>query len=157
MSQISRTIQSQDNRNDGDGEQVLIAQPLSNAEIEELLYSDAFPADERLARLREIRDELLESEASDFGSDDPGALLGQIHQAISLLEQPGGESMDPVSVDHNPEDHRETLSPDSDELDAIEKADEDSLDDDIPFEDDEVLDDSQSREADSVEPSKQAH
>jgi hypothetical protein len=29
--------------------------------------------------------------------------------------------MDPSSVDHNPEDHRETLAPDSDELEAIEK------------------------------------
>lgn len=158
MSQINRTVGSQDSRNDGDGEQVIIAQPLSSAEIEELLYSDEFPAAERLARLREYRLELSESEASDFGSDDPGALLNQVNQAISLLEQPGGESMDPVSVDHNPEDHRETLSPDSDELDALEAADEASMDDDIPDEDgDEVLDETEWEDGDGFDPGRGVH
>lgn len=127
MSRITQEVVSQDNRNDGDGEQVLINQPMSQSEIDELLYSDVFSRDERLARLREIREELSDQEASDFGSDDPGALLGQVIEAISSLEGDLGESMDPASVDHNPEDHRETLSPDSDELEAIEAADEASL------------------------------
>jgi len=127
MSRITQEVVSQDNRNDGDGEQVLINQPMSQSEIDELLYSDVFSRDERLARLREIREELSDEEASDFGSDDPGALLGQVIEAIAALEGDLGESMDPASVDHNPEDHRETLSPDSDELEAIEAADEASL------------------------------
>lgn len=127
MSRITQEVVSQDNRNDGDGEQVLINQPMSQSEIDELLYSDVFSRDERLARLREIREELSDQEASDFGSDDPGALLGQVIEAIAALEGDLGESMDPASVDHNPEDHRETLSPDSDELEAIEAADEASL------------------------------
>ncbi len=127
MSRITQEVVSQDNRNDGDGEQVLINQPISQSEIDELLYSDVFSRDERLARLREIREELSDQEASDFGSDDPGALLGQVIEAIAALEGDLGESMDPASVDHNPEDHRETLSPDSDELEAIEAADEASL------------------------------
>jgi hypothetical protein len=131
VSHMNRSVESQDTRNDGDGEQVLIAQPLSQAEIDELLYSDEFPREERLARLRQVRLELSEQEASDFGSDDPGALLGVVIEAIAALEDGVGESMDAASVDHNPEDHRETLSPDSDELDAIEQADEDSLSDDI--------------------------
>lgn len=131
MSHINRTVESQDTRTNDDTDQVIIAQPLSQAEIDELLYSDEFPREERLARLRYYRDELTEREASDFGLDDPGALLGQVAEAISYLEDGIGESMDPASVDHNPEDHRETLSPDSDELEAITEADEASLDDDI--------------------------
>ena len=131
MSHMNRSVESQDTRNDGDGEQVIIAQPLSQAEIDELLYSDEFPREERLARLRAVRLELSEQEASDFGSDDPGSLLGVVNEAIAALEDGVGESMDAASVDHNPEDHRETLSPDSDELEAIEQADEDSLSDDV--------------------------
>lgn len=130
MSHMNRSVESQDTRNDGDGEQVIIAQPLSQAEIDELLYSDEYPREERLARLREMRLELSEREISDFGSDDPGALLGQIEEAIAQLEDGVGEFMDPASVDHNPEDHRETLSPDSDELEAIALADEASLSED---------------------------
>ena len=60
-----------------------------------------------------------------------GSLLGVVNSAIAALEDGFGESMDAASVDHTPEDHRETLSPDSDELEAIEQADEESLDDDI--------------------------
>jgi hypothetical protein len=131
VSHINRTVESQDTRNDGDGEQVIIAQPLSQAEIDELLYSDEFPREERLARLRQVRLDLSEQEQSDFGTDDPGSLLGVVNNAIAALEDGFGESMDAASVDHNPEDHRETLSPDSDELEAIEQADEESLDDDI--------------------------
>lgn len=143
MSHINRTMESQDNRNDGDGEQVIIAQPLSQAEIDDLLYSDEFSREERLVRLRQVRAELSDQEASDFGSDDPGALLGMVNGAISALESDVGESMDAASVDHNPEDHRETLSPDSDELEAIEEADEASLNDDIVEND--VLDETEGR------------
>ena len=68
MSHMNRSVESQDTRNDGDGEQVINAQPLSQAEIDDLLYSDEFPREERLARLRAVRLELSEQEASDFGS-----------------------------------------------------------------------------------------
>ena len=131
MSHINRTVESQDTRSNDGTDQVMMVNPISQTEIDELLYSDEFPREERLARLRYYRDELSEREASDFGLDDPGALLGQIQEAMSALEDSFGESMDPASVDHNPEDHRETLSPDSDELEAIEQADEASLEDDL--------------------------
>ncbi len=104
-----------------------IAQPLSQAEIEELLYSDEWPAGVRLERLRAFRDELQSREAADFGADDPGWLSREVEAAIARLEVARGEGMDPASVDHNPEDHRETLAPDSDELEAIEEEDEASL------------------------------
>jgi len=106
-----------------------IAQPLSQAEIEELLYSDQWPAEVRLERLRAFRDELQSREAADFGADDPGWLSREVESAIARLELARGEGMDPSSVDHNPEDHRETMSPDSDELEAIEEEDEASLKD----------------------------
>ena len=156
MSHINRTVESQDSRNDGDGEQVLIAQPLSQAEIDELLYSDEFPRQERLARLRQVRLDLSEQEASDFGSDDPGSLLGVVNEAIAALEDGVGESMDAASVDHNPEDHRETLAPDSDELVAIEQADAESLRDDIVEND--VLDETEwTDDEDGFEPRTGVH
>lgn len=156
MSHINRTVELQDTRNDGDGEQVIIAQPLSQAEIDELLYSDEYPREERLARLRQVRLDLSEQEQSDFGTDDPGSLLGVVNNAIAALEDGFGELMDAASVDHNPEDHRETLSPDSDELEAIEQADEESLDDDIVEND--VLDETEwTDQEDGFEPRKGVH
>lgn len=156
MSHINRTVESQDTRSNDGTDQVLMVNPISQAEIDELLYSDEFPREERLARLRYYRDELSEREASDFGLDDPGALLGQIQEAMSALEDGFGESMDPASVDHNPEDHRETLSPDSDELEAIEQADEDSLEDDLV--DSTAIDETESTDAeDGLDPGRDVH
>ncbi len=156
MNHINRTVESQDTRQTDGTDQVLMVNPISQTEIDELLYSDEFPREERLARLRYYRDELSEREASDFGLDDPGALLGQVEQAIAALDEGGGESMDPASVDHNPEDHRETLSPDSDELEAIEQADEESLEDDIVEND--VLDETEWTDAeDGFDPGKGVH
>lgn len=109
-----------------------IGQPLSQTEIEELLYGDQWPAEARLQRLRAYRDELTSREAADFGADDPHTLLREVESAIASLEAASGEEMDPASVDHNPGDHRETLPPDSDELDAIEEEDEQSLAEDLP-------------------------
>jgi hypothetical protein len=107
-----------------------IAQPVSQAEIEELLYGNGRPAEEREARLREIRDDLRARDSADLGEHEMSALIREIDQAISRLEL-RGEGMDPSSVDQNPEDHRETLAPDSDERKAIEDADEASVEDDI--------------------------
>ena len=155
MNHINRTVESQDTRSNDGTDQVLILNPISQTEIDELLYSDEFPREERLERLRYYRDELSEREASDFGLDDPGALLGQIQEAITALEEGFGESMDPASVDHNPEDHRETLSPDSDELEAIEAADEESLEDDLVEND--VLDETEWEDGDGFDVEKGVH
>lgn len=116
-----------------------IAQPLSQAEIDELLFGDEWSTDERLQRLRDFRDDLRSREVADFGTDDPGPLLREVVAAIARLERSYGEGMDPSSVDHNPEDHRETLAPDSDELEAIEEEDEASLAEDLPKGEDQVL------------------
>jgi hypothetical protein len=115
---------------DGDGE-VLAELPFSHDEIDELLYgSDSRPATERLDRLRELAGHLRERLAGDLADGDPGSLLREVLIAISEIEDgaeyggTNGESPDPL-------DHRETLAPDSDELETIEENDEASVDDDI--------------------------
>jgi hypothetical protein len=124
-----RGLLAEDTPAGNDGDTPGFAQPVSQAEIEELLYGDDWPAGERLARLRSIRTELVDLEATDFGDDDPRTLIGAIDEAIAQLNGLDGEGMDPTSVDHDPAAHRETLSPDSDELDAISANDEASLTD----------------------------
>lgn len=122
-----RGLIAEDTPAGNDGDTPGFAQPVSQAEIEELLYGDEWPAGERLARLLSIREELINLEATDFGDDDPRTLISAIDEAVSRLNGLAGEGMDPTSVDHDPTAHRETLSPDSDELEAIEAEDEASL------------------------------
>ena len=62
-----------------------ISQPYSQAEIEDLLFSDDRPVEERLERLREIRSELAGRESADWGDEDPAALLGEVDRAIDTL------------------------------------------------------------------------
>lgn len=122
-----RGLIAEDTPAGNDGDTPGYAQPVSQTEIEELLYGDDWPAAERLERLRAIRTELTELEAPDFGEDDPHSLIRAIDDAVARLNGLDGEGMDPTSVDHDPAAHRETLSPDSDELEAIEEEDEASL------------------------------
>lgn len=124
-----RGLIAEDTPAGNDGDTPGYAQPVSQTEIEELLYGDDWPAAERLARLLSIREELRNLEATDFGDDDPHTLIRAIDEAVSRLNGLAGEGMDPTSVDHDPTAHRETLSPDSDELDAISADDEASLTD----------------------------
>lgn len=125
-----RGLIAEDTPAGNDGDTPGFAQPVSQAELEELLYGDDWPAVERLARLRSIRAELADLEAPDFGDDDPRSMIGAIDEAIAQLSSLDGEGMDPTSIDHDATAHRETLSPDSDELDAIEAADEASFSED---------------------------
>lgn len=122
-----RGLIAEDTPAGNDGDVPGFAQPVSQAEIEDLLYGDDWPAAERLARLLSIRDELSNLEATDFGDDDPRQLIGAIETALAQLSNAEGEGMDPTSVDHDPAAHRETLSPDSDELEAIAASDEASF------------------------------
>ncbi len=125
---------------DGWGE-VMTALPISQAEVEDLLYGDDRPAAERVERLGELAEFLRGREPGDFGDDDPGRLLDEIDRAIARIN--GGLERDPdlefdeTTMDDDPLNHRETLSPDSDELEAIEESDEASLTDGSePLEDD---------------------
>lgn len=112
-----------------DGDTPGFAQPVSQTEIEELLYGDDWPAAERVARLQAMRSELADLERPDFGDNDPLSLIRAIDDAIARLSGVQGEGMDPTSVDHDAAAHRETLAPDSDELEAISADDEASLTD----------------------------
>jgi hypothetical protein len=95
----------------------------NQAEIEDLLYSEDRPAEERLARLRELRDEATSRESTDFGDDDPRDLLTEINATIARLES-AEDSKDTVAYDVDPLDHRESLAPDSDEMFTLEDQDE---------------------------------
>lgn len=126
---------------DGGGD-MMTALPISQAEIEELLYGDDRPAAERVERLVELAESLRGRESGDFGDNDPGRLLSEIDAAIARINgalDPDVE-VDEPTMDGDPLDHRETLSPDSDELEAIEEDDEASLTDGAEPLEDEVLD-----------------
>lgn len=127
-----RGLLAEDTPAGNDGDMPGFAQPVSQTEIEDLLYGDDWPAVERLARLRALRGELSNLEATDFGDDDPRVLIEAIDAAVSSLNGLDGEGMDPTSIDHDPAAHRETLSPDSDELEAIAEDDAASMREDAP-------------------------
>ena len=137
MSSGFRDLVGQDMPIGNDGDTPGMAQPVSQAEVEELLYSDDWPIEERLARLNEMRQNIADLEAPDYGDEDPLDLVRFIDDAINRLQKLRGEGMDPTSVDHDAGAHRETLSPDSDELEAIEEADDASFGED-PADDDSV-------------------
>jgi len=128
---------------DGSGSS-LTALPVSQSEIEELLYGDDRPARERLERLQELAVQMREEQPGDFGDGDPHALLGEIDEAIARLsgdiDRDPDMNEDQVSTDGDPLNHRETLSPDSDELDDIERDDARSLTDGSEPLSDDVLD-----------------
>lgn len=142
---------------DGWGE-MLTALPISQAEIEELLYGDDRPPDERIQRLQELAGQLRDDIPGDLGDGDglpdTSALLLEIDEAVARLQ--GDVNRDPdlafddVSADDDPLNHRETLSPDSDELEEIEEDDEASLTDGSEPLPDEVLDPAEWDDGDGV-------
>ena len=112
-----------DSNPDDTGNEVLAELPFSHDEVNELLYgADERPATERLDRLRELADGLRARHSADI-SNDVRSLLAEVENAIGEIE--AGERMGGQQGGGNdPADHRETLSPDSDELEALEEADE---------------------------------
>jgi hypothetical protein len=120
---------------------VVTALHVTDDEVDELLYGEDRPVNERITRLKEIAEQLHTYEPGDLGGDTR-ALLGQIDEAIDRLS--GGLERDPEldgepTLSNDPLDHRELLSPDSDELEEIEEEDEESLsDDEGPLPDDET-------------------
>jgi hypothetical protein len=117
-----------------------ISQPFSQTEIEELLFGDDRPVEERLERLHEMRSELAGRESADWGDEDPAALLREVDRAIATLrtdEANADETDDYASLSAALEQAAdlESLSPDDlDAREAIEGPDED------PFFEDEVPD-----------------
>lgn len=157
MSTINRTVMGQDRTSDGDfNDFVITADPLSQDELQELLYSDSFSREERIERLRDLRDTLVASESADLGSNDAASLRREVDRAIAELEDAAGETMDASAIDHNPEDHSETLSPDSDEYLDRMAAEEASLNSEGDGGDelDDVLDEKEWAEGDGFEPER---
>ncbi len=124
-------ILAQDTQPGDANEEVNVGQPVSLNEIEDLLYGDDRPAEHRLDRLRELAEELRVRAAGDIADDDAGAVLQEVERAIATLEAKSQFVGEPGALDEDPLAHRETLSPDSDELEEIEEEDEESVEDDI--------------------------
>lgn len=137
-----------------------IAQPYTQAEVEELLYGTDRPASERLARLRELRDESAIRESGDWGDQDPAAMLDELDRAIDELSATVANADDAddyagLEAPFEPGDRLDALSPDDiDARHAIE-GDEDLFDD----EDDDLgpLDEAEWDEGDDFRPEKGVH
>ena len=109
-----------------------IAQPYSQSEIEDLLYGDDRPASERLARLKELRDEATIRESGDWGDQDPAAMLDELDRAIDELSATIANGDDDetyagltTNFDNDPEDRLDALSPDDEEARHAIEGDED--------------------------------
>ena len=120
-----------------------IAQPYTQSEVEELLYGDDRPANERLARLRELRDESAIRESGDWGGQDPAAMLEELDRAIDELSAVVANGDDDetyaglaTTFDNDPAERLDTLSPDDEETRHAIEGDEEAFFDD---EDDEAL------------------
>ncbi len=100
-------------------DQAGIAQPYSQSEIEDLLYGDDRPVEERLARLREMRDEEAIRESGDWGDEDPAAMLNEIDRAIEELSADRDASDANFSTEDmvldDPTNHSHSLSPDDED------------------------------------------
>lgn len=110
-------------------EEVIAGQAVSFAEIADLLYGDDRSVELRVARLRELADEVRTRASGEVADDDARGLLDQIEDAIDKLASTSDGPGEPGMLDEDARDHRETLSPDSDELEEIEGEDEESLND----------------------------
>lgn len=120
-----------------------IAQPYTQSEVEELLYGNDRPASERLARLRELREESAIRESGDWGDQDPAAMLDEIDRAIDELSATIANADDnedfaglATTFDADPAERLDTLSPDDEETRRAIEGDEEAFFDD---EDDEAL------------------
>lgn len=160
MSQMNQDgkVLAQDTDIDGDDDEGLpgFAYPVSGAEIEDLIYGRELSVAERLARLREIRDDLRAREPADFGLDDPRGLLSEIEGAIVQLESDGDSEVPPKGMgdldstrtqDEDPLAHRETLSPDDDALVSLDE-------EEAEYGDNDVLDPEEWEEGDDFRPER---
>ena len=81
--------------------------------------------------MRELAGDLRAFAAGEVDGEDVRTLIASIEEAIGTLETKARFVGEPGMLDEDPLDHRETLSPDSDEYGEIEQGDEESVEDDI--------------------------
>jgi hypothetical protein len=141
-----------------------IAEPYTQTEIEDLLYGDDRPASERLARLRELREEATVRESGDWGDQDPAASIDELDRAIDELSAliANADDLDDSyaelapTLDNDPNDHLDALSPDDvDAREAIEG--DDALDEEDDEDELSPLDESEWDEGDGFPPEKGVH
>lgn len=108
-------------------DEVITGQAVSFSEVADLLYGDDRPLEQRIDRLRELGEEVRARASGEIVDDDARGLLDQIEDAIASLEGKSDRPGEPGVLVEDDRDHRETLAPDSDELDEIEREDEASL------------------------------
>jgi hypothetical protein len=140
-----------------------LAEPYTQTEIEDLLYGDDRPASQRLARLRELREEAAVRESGDWGDQDPAATLDELDRAIDELSATLANS-DEVSdsyagldagISNDPNDRLDALAPDDVDARLAIQGDEDFYEDDE--DDTEVLDEAEWDEGDDFRPEKGVH
>lgn len=88
--------------------------PMSLDEVNDYLYDESRPTEERLDRLREISNNLAGLEASDVGSDID-ALRDEVDAAIAALEGADRSAPEDAATSFDPADHIESQSPDDEE------------------------------------------
>ena len=112
-------------------DQTNIAQPYSQSEIEDLLYGGDLSVEDRLARLRDLRDDAVTRESGDWGDQDPAAMLDEIDRAIEELNADNETADDNASMDNvlldDPSNHSHALAPD--DVDALAELSGESTDD----------------------------
>jgi hypothetical protein len=131
---------------DADANDSGIPEALTQDVIDELVNSPTMSAEDRLSRLADLRNHLARRTASEFGDNDAASLLKEVEGAIAALqteldnradEPEDYERLDPA-LDIDPMEHRETLSPDDDDLIDLERSEDDEEDEDeLDDEDDE--------------------
>jgi hypothetical protein len=146
-----------------------IAYPYTQDEVDELLYGVDRSASERLARLREIRDQMAVRESGDWGDQDPAAMMDELDRAIDELSANIANSMDDneddymllePALDIDPSEKLDSLSPDDvDAISAIAGTDVDAADDDEDDEEDDLvpLDEAEWEDEDGFDPDKGVH
>jgi hypothetical protein len=93
-----------------------LSHPYSQNEIDDLLYASDRSVEDRVARLREIRDEMAVRESGDFGEEDPRDMMAEIDRAIDTLQgdlegvEAEGDLAPEAIMD--PNDHLDALAPD---------------------------------------------
>ena len=121
-----------------------LSYPYSQDEIQDLLYGSDRPVEERIDRLKEMREEMATRESGDFGDQDPKDMLAEIDRALDELQADSASADENFELDAavsiDPEDHLDALSPDDvDARLALTGGDDDQDEDfDAELEDDEM-------------------
>ncbi len=120
-----------------------LAHPYSQNEIEDILYASDLSVEDRLARLREIRGEMVVRESGDFGEEDPADMIDELDRAIEELQrdaQDADDTGDAAVMAADPADHLDALAPDDVDARAALIGEEEFFeeDEDGPVDDDHV-------------------